>query len=74
MEFPNLHIYWTEGKNLPLPDLVTTQDEHRLRTGKICDSIKFFMTHNLQKQPIQCHSAVSYYCVWDQRSTTQVLN
>ena len=34
MKFPNLHIVWTEGKNLSLPDLLsrslttTTQDQH----------------------------------------------
>ena len=52
MKFPNLHIVWTEGKNLSLPDLLSrslttkTQDEHRLRTVEIPDSIKFFMSHN----------------------------
>ena len=65
MKFPNLHIVWTEGKNLSLPDLLsrslttTTQDEHRLRTVEIPESIKFFMTHNLNTQPIQCNYAVS---------------
>ena len=34
MKFPNLHLVWTEGKHLLLPDLssrsftTTTQDEH----------------------------------------------
>ena len=65
MKISNLHIVWTEGKNLSLPDLpsrfltATTQDEHRLRTVEIPDSIKFFMTHNQNAQPIQCHYAVS---------------
>ena len=51
-DFPNLHIVWTERKNLPLPDFLscslttTIQDEHRLRTVEIPDSIKFLMTHN----------------------------
>ena len=36
-----------------------TQDENRLRTVEIPNSIKFFMTHNQQTQPIQCHYAVS---------------
>ena len=45
MKFPNLHIFWTEGKNLSLPDLLsrslttTTQDEHRLQTLEIQQSI-----------------------------------
>ena len=65
MKFQNLHIVWTESKNLSLPGLLncslttTTQDEHRLKTVKIADSINFFMTHNQQTQPIQCHYAVS---------------
>ena len=65
MKLPNLHIVWTEGKNLSLPDLLrrsmttTTQDKHRLCTVEIQDSIKFFMTHNQNTQPIQCLYAVS---------------
>ena len=65
MKFTNLLIVWTEGKYLSLPDLLscslttTTQDEHRLRTVEIPDSIKFFMTHNQNTQPMQCHYAVS---------------
>ena len=63
--FPNLHIVWKEGRNLSLPDLMsrslttTTQDDHRLKTVEIPDFIKFFMTHNRNTQPIQCHCAVS---------------
>ena len=65
MKFPNLHKVWTEGKNLSLPDLLscslttTTQDEHRLRTVEIPETIKFFMAHNTNTQLIQCHYAVS---------------
>ena len=65
MKFPNLRIVWKEGKNLSLPDLIccsltkTTQDKHRLRTVEIPDSIKLFLTHNQNNQPIQCHYAVS---------------
>ena len=52
MKFPNLHIVWTEGENLSLPDLrsrsvtTTTQDKHRIHTVEIPDSIKFFKTLN----------------------------
>ena len=65
MKFPILYLVWTEGKSLSLPDLLsrslttTTQDEHRLRTVEIPDSIKLFMTHNQNTQLIQCHYAVS---------------
>ena len=50
MKFPNLHIVWTEGKKIKLPDLLsrslttTTQDEDRLRTVDIPESIKFLCT------------------------------
>ena len=65
MKFPNVDIVWTEGKKLSLPDFLsralttTTQEEPRLRTVEIPDSIKFLMTHNQNTQPIQCHDAVS---------------
>ena len=65
MKFRNLNIVWNEGKIFSLPDflssslMTTTQDEHRLRTVKIPDSIKIFMKHNQQTQPIQCQYAVS---------------
>ena len=65
MKFPNLHIAWTEGKNLSLPDLLsrslttTTQVKHRLRTVEKTDSINFFVIHNQNTQLIQCHYAVS---------------
>ena len=65
MKFPNLHLVRTEGKNFSHPDMLsrsfttTTKDEHRLRAVEFHDSIKLFMTHNQQTQPIQCHDAVS---------------
>ena len=65
VKIPNLHIVWTEKKNLSIPDLLsrslttTTQDEHRLKTVEIPESIKFFMTHNQNTKPMQCHYAVS---------------
>ena len=47
MKFPNLHITWTEGKNLSLPDLLsrslraTTHDEHRLLRVEILTLLNF---------------------------------
>ena len=37
MKFPNLHIIWTEGKNLALPDLLsrTIDEEHFTKTRNI---------------------------------------
>ena len=36
MKFPNLHIIWTEGKNLALPDLLsrTIDEEHFTKTQR----------------------------------------
>ena len=65
MEFPNIHIVWTEGDILSFPDLLsrafttTTQDDHSLRTVEIHESTKFFMKHSQQTSPIQCHYVVS---------------
>ena len=69
MKIPNPRIVWTEGKNLSLLDLLSrslttkTQDEYRVRTVEIPDTIKFFMTHNHHTQRIQCHYAVSKECI-----------
>ena len=65
MKLQNVHLVWTEEKNFSFADLLsrsptsTTQDGQRLQTVDILDSIKFFMTHNQQTSPIQCHYAVS---------------
>ena len=48
MKFPNLHIIWTEGKNLALSDILgrTTDEEHFTKsrdiTVEIPENIKFF--------------------------------
>ena len=55
MKFPNLHIIWTEGKNLALPDLLsrTIDEEHSTKTRDITVEIPentFFFTqkHHLE--------------------------
>ena len=69
MKFPNVHILRTEGKNLSFPDFsshsttTTAQEDHLLRVVEVPDSVKFFITHNQQTQPIQCQCAVSKECV-----------
>ena len=79
IKFLNLHIVWTEGKKLSLQDLLscklpkTTQDKHRVRTV-IPDSIKFFMTHNQNTPPIQCHYAVSKEYSYTQSLQTLLKN
>ena len=55
MKFPNLHIIWTEGKNLALPDLLsrTIDEEHFTKTGDITveipENIKFFFANTICK-------------------------
>ena len=49
MKFPNLHIIWTEGKNLALPNLLsrTLNEEHFTNSRdikvEILEKIKFFL-------------------------------
>ena len=56
MTFPNLHIIWTEGKNLALPDLLsrTIDEEHFTKTRDITveipENIKFFFAKHLLKK------------------------
>ena len=65
VNFQNLRIVWTEGKNRLLPDLLsrslttTTQDEPRLKFAETSESNDFFMTQNQQNPPTQCHYALS---------------
>ena len=58
MKFPNLHIIWTEGKHLALPDLLcrTIDEEHFTKTRDITveipENIKIFSRKNtFYKQP-----------------------
>ena len=65
MKFPNNTWFGQKEKNPSLPDLlsrsllITTQDEHRLRTVAIPDFIKIIRTHSQHTQPIQCDYTVS---------------
>ena len=78
IKFPHLHIVWTEGKNLSLPVFLsrslttTTQDEHRLQTVEVPETIKFFMSHNLNTQPIECNYALSKECINSLSTDTNV--
>ena len=63
MIFQNLHIVWTEGKNLHIVSLIrslttTAQDQKCFRRMEVPDSIKFFITHNQQTSLIQCHNKI----------------
>ena len=50
MKFPNLHIVWTAGKNLALPDTLSRNTPPELLTRKttveIPQSIKFYLAKN----------------------------
>ena len=60
MKFTNLHINWTEGKNLALPDLLlrTIDEEHfsksRDITVEIPDNIKFFFAKTPFANNLEC--------------------
>ena len=62
MKFPNLHIDWTAGKNLALPDtrIRNTPPEllTRKTTGKIPQNIKFFLAQDETSPRLQCKYAV----------------
>ena len=50
MKFPNLHIVWTAGKNLALPDTLSRNTPPELLTRKttveIPKNIKFYLAEN----------------------------
>ena len=60
IEFPNLHIIWTEGKNLALPDLLsrTIDEEHSTKSRKITveipENIKFFFAKTPFANNLEC--------------------
>ena len=67
MKSPNLHIIWTEGKNLALPDLFTrTNNEEQFTktrdiTVEIPENNKFFFArtpfgNNIESQYIICYN------------------
>ena len=64
MKFPNLHIIWTEGKNLALPDLLsrTIDEEHFTKTRDITvelpENIKFFFAKTPFTNNLECKYSV----------------
>ena len=64
MKFLNLHIIWTEGKNLALPDLLsrTIDEEHFTKTRDITveipENIKFFLAKTPLTNNLECK-----YCI-----------
>ena len=64
MKFPNLHIIWTEGKNLALPDLLsrTIDEEHFTKTrgitAEIPENIKFFLAKTPFTNNLECKYSI----------------
>ena len=61
-KFPNLHIVWTAGKNLALPDTLSRNTPPELLTQKttveIPQSIKFYLAKNETSPGLECKYAV----------------
>ena len=62
MKFPNLHIVWTAGKNLALPDTLSRNTPPELLTRKttveIPKNIKFYLAENETSPRLECKYAV----------------
>ena len=64
MKFPNLHIMWTEGKNIALPDLLsrTIDEEHFTKTRDITveipKNIKFFLAITQFTNNLECKYSI----------------
>ena len=64
MTFPNLHIIWTEGKNLALPDLSirTIDEEYFTKTRDIAveipENIKFFFAETPFANNLECQYSI----------------
>ena len=62
MKFPNLHIVWTAGKNLALPDTLSRNTPPELLTRKttveIPQNIKFYLAKNETSSRLECKYAV----------------
>ena len=63
MKFPNLHIVWTAGKNLALPDTLSRNTPSELLTGKttveIPQNIKYQKNETSPRQ--ECKNSVKTY-------------
>ena len=62
MKFPNLHIVWTAGKNLALPDTLSRNTPPELltrkTTGEIPQKIKFYLAKDETSPRLECKYAV----------------
>ena len=62
MKFPNLHIVWTAGKDLALPDTLCRNTPPELLTRKttvqIPQNIQFYLAKNETSPRLECKYAV----------------
>ena len=62
MKFPNLHIVWTAGKNLALPDTLSRNTPPELLTQKttveIPTNIKFYLAKDETSPQLECKYAI----------------
>ena len=62
MKFPNLHIVWTAGKNLALPDTLSRNTPPELPTRKttveIPQNVKFYLAKDETSPRLECKYAV----------------
>ena len=62
MKFPNLHIVWTAGKNLALPDTLSRNTPPELLTRKttveIPQNIKFYLAKDETSPRLECQYAL----------------
>ena len=62
MNFPNLHILWTAGKNPALPDTLSRNTPPELLTQKITveipQNLKFFLAKDDSSPRLECKYAL----------------
>ena len=59
MKFPNLHIVWTAGKNLALPDTLSRNTPRELLTQKL--QLKYHKILNSILQKMKHHQGWNAY-------------
>ena len=73
MKFPNLHIIWTAGKNLALPNTLSRNTTSELLTQKktveIPQSVEFFLAKDETSPRLECKNAVKIDSITKQINT-----
>ena len=75
MKFPNLHIVWTAGKNLALPDTLTRNIPPEILTRKttveVPQNIKFYLAKDKTSPRLECKYAVKIHIDHSQTNDLQ---